>query len=477
MIQNITTQMLINTFVNTMNDTTSRLDRAMQELATGTTIQQPGDNPEGAVLDLRFTSLLSQNSQYQQNVQDGISRLQGADTTLAQITGALQELYQSVAEGSSGTMTPQDLTALGERVQALIGELTQLADTPFGNEYLFSGTSGAAPYTSGSALYQGNTGQVVRATAPDSSVPVNVTGLQVFGNAAPATVVSSQVTDIRLQDGVAVGTTTLDVTVNTLSGTSSVAVTISAGTQVLFSSPSVALGSVIELKTPDFTGGLEVTGASSQSGTIVIAPPSVPSVSVSGITGLSVTSATESGAPVATVLNVSTSTSAVTVTDALTGQTLLTATSLAPGSSVTVSETVGGSTFTLVLSVSSLGPGNGTILVNENDTFDVMRAVVAELRRGNASDVQTLLPLVQTAINRATDARAQVGAWLNQLQLTLPALQSQSTFLHELKAKVSSADVAKAYMDMKNYEAALQASLIAASQVLQPSLLDYLRIP
>ena len=68
-----------------------------------------------------------------------------------------------------------------------------------------------------------------------------------------------------------------------------------------------------------------------------------------------------------------------------------------------------------------------------------------------------------------------IGSQLSLVQQTDQSLVSQNTLLTGLQAKVQDADVAQVMMEFSNAQASLQATLKAGSELIQPTLLDFLK--
>lgn len=77
---------------------------------------------------------------------------------------------------------------------------------------------------------------------------------------------------------------------------------------------------------------------------------------------------------------------------------------------------------------------------------------------------------LQTVIN----AQAQLGGVSNRLEMTKSILEDNQTNLTKIKSGAEDIDLAKAISDLQFQQSSLQASLQVSSQIIQPSLLDYI---
>ena len=77
--------------------------------------------------------------------------------------------------------------------------------------------------------------------------------------------------------------------------------------------------------------------------------------------------------------------------------------------------------------------------------------------------------------DNVTNLRAEVGTRQMRLETATARLQQIEQTQNELLSTVEDADMAKTYVDFSTQQAVYQAALKAGSQVVQPSLLDFLR--
>lgn len=97
--------------------------------------------------------------------------------------------------------------------------------------------------------------------------------------------------------------------------------------------------------------------------------------------------------------------------------------------------------------------------LNNNDTF----ALLASLDN------------LDSSLASINNSRAIVGVSLNRVQATDFIHAQDIVNQSDQLAKIEDADVVKSISDLANLEFALQATLAATAQILQPTLLDFLR--
>lgn len=106
--------------------------------------------------------------------------------------------------------------------------------------------------------------------------------------------------------------------------------------------------------------------------------------------------------------------------------------------------------------------------------FDALNTLVTGLQTQNQAQVQSSLTKISAALDSTNLARAEVGAKLNRVQLLQNQQSAAGTRLASQLSNVKDVDMAQAITNFSMAQSVYQASLKAAAQALQPSLLDYL---
>jgi flagellar hook-associated protein 3 FlgL len=166
------------------------LNTALQEVATGKSVNVPSDNPAAAADMVQNTIETANVDQYTQNVGSTLSMVQTADSALGSVVSSLTQAISLGTEGANGTNNSGDLQSLSQQVQGILESVVTQANTSYQGAYLFSGTeTTTAPYTASSAspsgyAYNGNNDANSVAVGDDMNVQVNLPGSQIFSNAS-----------------------------------------------------------------------------------------------------------------------------------------------------------------------------------------------------------------------------------------------------------------------------------------------------
>lgn len=107
--------------------------------------------------------------------------------------------------------------------------------------------------------------------------------------------------------------------------------------------------------------------------------------------------------------------------------------------------------------------------------FDTLADLAAALRADDGAAVSTGITDVKAALARVTDALADVGTRTNRVDAARDRASAAVLTLGSAYTELTGVDIAATVMDLQMQEVAYKAALGAASRVVQPSLLDFLR--
>jgi flagellar hook-associated protein 3 FlgL len=157
---------------------------------------------------------------------------------------------------------------------------------------------------------------------------------------------------------------------------------------------------------------------------------------------------------------------AVGGSDAYAGDNGTVAREIGPGVSVPVN----------VVGQTILGNGQAS---GDNKLLDVLRDITDNLRGGTAADGNALrgtdLQRLDSNLDALTQTRATVGATTNRLEAADGRLQQVEETTTSLLSDVEDADMAKTYINFSMQQNVYQSALRAGSNIIQQSLLDFLR--
>jgi flagellar hook-associated protein 3 FlgL len=115
--------------------------------------------------------------------------------------------------------------------------------------------------------------------------------------------------------------------------------------------------------------------------------------------------------------------------------------------------------------------GDGT-----SGLIGTLRTIVDDLRNGNMAALQGAdMTGLETAHDAVTTARATVGAVQNRLETAQNRLAALEESTSRLLSETEDADMAKTLIDFSMQQAVYQSALKSGANIIQPSLMDFLR--
>lgn len=434
-----------------------RVARAQEQVTSGRRINHLADDPIGATRALRLRGFEDSLGQYQRNLDNTRPFLEGADSVLEDVVSGLTRVKEIALAMGNEINGPVERQAAANEIRQIRGQLLSQANTKIENRFLFGGyLNGSAPFVVGGSRtdYVGDNGEIEIQTNPTSKLAINLIGSAVYQGAG---VVGGQGVFDILQD--------LEDVLK--GGTAAAALTF----------------------TINFDDGLAAGGSFSHADAL-------------GSETLASTLAGEASyaAPV-TVFDDRGQPHNLTLYFAKTGATTYKYRVMAdadeidggtPGSlyQVALEGTLefnadgtlnaGASTITdVALSALSNGAGDISFAAADLDfagstQLAAPSAVIAQTQT-NSRGIQSQLGRVDAAIDQILTFRAEAGARLNSAKLAGDAVKVLKDNTLGQRSAIEDADVLVAYSDFARFQNAFQAALQSASQVIQPSLLDFLR--
>ncbi|HWP95342.1 MAG TPA: flagellar hook-associated protein FlgL [Syntrophomonadaceae bacterium] len=120
-----------------------------------------------------------------------------------------------------------------------------------------------------------------------------------------------------------------------------------------------------------------------------------------------------------------------------------------------------------------IGSANGGTEIS--GIFNVLEQIKDAVSSGNSKTVSSLLENIDIKMDDLLTARAVVGAKTNRLELQQSRLESNDTSLTGLLSNVEDADMTEVSIELKTQENVYNATLAAGAQIIQPSLISFLK--
>jgi len=140
--------MIINTNVsslvtrNYLRQNNEDLQAAMEKLSSGKRINKAADDAAGLSIATRMTTQVRGMDVATRNAGDGVSLIQTAESAMGSIGDILQRMRELAVQADNGTYSVQDKTSLKSEMDALVAEISHIADTTkFNGISLLNGTN------------------------------------------------------------------------------------------------------------------------------------------------------------------------------------------------------------------------------------------------------------------------------------------------------------------------------------------------
>jgi flagellar hook-associated protein 3 FlgL len=117
---------------------------------------------------------------------------------------------------------------------------------------------------------------------------------------------------------------------------------------------------------------------------------------------------------------------------------------------------------------SGSAPGDGKLL-------DTLRSVAANLRSGDAAGMKADLTKLDTNLDEVLSSRALNGARQNRLDAALSRMGQVEEATTRQLSDTEDADIAETLIQLNSQQTAYQAALKVGANILQTSLMDFLR--
>lgn len=181
----ISTGMIFDSGVNSIQQRTSSLLRTQQQISSGRRILSPSDDPVAAARALEVTQSKEINVQYLTAQDNAKSSLGVMDGQLSSATDLFARVRELTVQAGNAALTPADRKSIALELRTRFDELVGLANSTDGSgQYLFSGYQGTNKPFAGSVdsgvAYVGDDGQRTLRLSGSRNLPVSQSGNDLF---------------------------------------------------------------------------------------------------------------------------------------------------------------------------------------------------------------------------------------------------------------------------------------------------------
>ena len=136
----ISSGLMMDRYLRQINNSYAEQAKLMEQ-SDGSNLHRPSDDSVKYSRYLRYQNSNTENLQYQDNVNAGISWMKTADSAMVNMTDIYTTLKEKTVDAANDTNGESDLVAISKEFKAKLYEIVSLGNTQQGDRYVFSGQS------------------------------------------------------------------------------------------------------------------------------------------------------------------------------------------------------------------------------------------------------------------------------------------------------------------------------------------------
>lgn len=185
----VTDRMMSMNLSQHLHNSMRRMDKFYDRLSTGKKFSRPSEDPMGALFSMRARNDIEINDQFRRNVESAEDWLNNTDNLLDNLGKIAHRASELMVQAANETYEQTSFDSIAKEVEELREGLLELANTRFGDRYIFSGQRTQSPAYERvvgpdtgevSFNYLGDDGGITFRLAPGAEVSINLNGEEVF---------------------------------------------------------------------------------------------------------------------------------------------------------------------------------------------------------------------------------------------------------------------------------------------------------
>lgn len=158
-----------------------------RQAASQKRINQISDDPLGASRSLGLKEEIKSSEQSMKNIQYSLSFLKATDDALQELNEILLSLKEiALSQSNDPTSSPETKRLMGAQVAQSIQHIAQVGNRKLGDRFIFSGFRTTTSPFDAQGVYHGDSGKIFVSVGSNLSIPINLTGDDVFGEKTEA---------------------------------------------------------------------------------------------------------------------------------------------------------------------------------------------------------------------------------------------------------------------------------------------------
>jgi flagellar hook-associated protein 3 FlgL len=158
----------------------TKLDTLQEVISSGQNVNRPSDDPISTRLLMDIGDKLKAIDQYSANISKANSWLKFTSTSLSGVSSVITEGRKIAAQLNTGSSDPTTRQSAHDLLVDLKKQVLDMANTPYGDQYIFAGTNNAVPpfvERSGDLAIGSSTVSNVNVTGVTAGMPVSGPGI------------------------------------------------------------------------------------------------------------------------------------------------------------------------------------------------------------------------------------------------------------------------------------------------------------
>ena len=485
---------------------TENLFKTQQEIASGKRINKPSDDPAGLRDALSLRTSIARSNQFVRNVDNNRIYLQSGESALASVNMNLVRAKELAVQAMGGLATAESRGYAVTEFNQLISSTFESANIKVKNQFVFAGTAfRTQPFdqSASGAVYLGNSDRFEIGVGTNTNTDFTLTGSETFANDLnPKLTNETQLSSLNAGSGITSGAFTITDrsgnggTVNVTSGDSvesliskinGLAINITASINSRGSGLQLTDNSSVisqALTVAEVSGGssaLELGILGQRDGNISgsnLNPTITSSTLISdlkGGNGLTLNQISISNGAASGTVTLSSATTIGDAINLINGSSLnVTASINSAGNSLLVNSN-NSKTIAIVKNVGTDETAENLGLGGGKNIFTTLFKLRDALKNNDTLAIQASLDTLDSSLTSLNNNRAIVGATLRGVDAKIVVHDQDVLNRLEQLSNIEDTDAVKSIADLANLQFALQATLGTTAQVLQPTLLDFLR--
>ena len=136
----ITNRMMTNNMLYNINGNKNSLSKLEQQYSTGKKIQKPSEDPIVAVRALKLRTNLSELTQYhEKNIPDALAWMDVTEGALKVVNSILTQVHTYCVQGATDTLNADDRNTIIKNLTEMKQQIYQEGDTNYAGRYVFTG--------------------------------------------------------------------------------------------------------------------------------------------------------------------------------------------------------------------------------------------------------------------------------------------------------------------------------------------------